>query len=85
MSVIELAIERGVPLFNNHNPEACAAIYEVAAKSLLDGHREALDDTDRSRLSKALTGIRNENRPDRQAWLLRYALDDVYRRLQGKM
>jgi uncharacterized surface protein with fasciclin (FAS1) repeats len=85
MSVIELAIERGVPLFNNHNPEACAAIYEVAAKSLLDGHREALDDTDRSRLRKALTGIRNENRPDRQAWLLRYALDDVYRRLQGKM
>jgi uncharacterized surface protein with fasciclin (FAS1) repeats len=85
MSVIELAIERGVPLFNNHNTEACAAIYEVAAKSLLDGHREALDDTDRSRLKKALTGIRDENRPDRQAWILRYALDDVYRSLQGKM
>jgi uncharacterized surface protein with fasciclin (FAS1) repeats len=82
MSVIELAIERGVPLFNNHNPEACAAIYEVAAKSLLDGHREALDDTDRSRLKKALTGI---HRPDRRAWLLRYALDDVYRSLQGKI
>jgi transforming growth factor-beta-induced protein len=85
MSVIDLAIERGVPLFNNHNPEACAAIYEVAAKSLLDGHPEALDGTARSRLRKALTGIRNENRPDQQAWILRYALDDVYRNLQGKM
>ena len=85
MSVIELAIERGVPLFNAHNPQACAAIYEVAAKSLLDGHREALDDTDRSRLEKALTSIRNDNRPDGQAWILRYALDDVYRNLQGKM
>ena len=85
MSVIELAIERGVPLFNAHNPQACAAIYEVTAKSLLDGHREALDDTDRSRLEKALTSIRNDNRPDGQAWILRYALDDVYRNLQGKM
>ena len=85
MSVIELAIERGVPLFNAHNPQACAAIYEVTAKSLLDGHREALDHTDRSRLEKALTSIRNDNRPDGQAWILRYALDDVYRNLQGKM
>ena len=85
MSVIELAIERGVPLFNAHNPEACAAIYEVAAKSLLDGHREALDGTARSRLQKALTSIREDRRPDRQAWILRYALDDVYRNLQGNM
>jgi uncharacterized surface protein with fasciclin (FAS1) repeats len=85
MSVIELAIERGVPLFNNHNPEACAAIYEVTAKSLLDGHREALDEASRSRLQKALKSIREERRPDRQAWILRYALDDVYRTLQGKM
>ena len=85
MSVIELAIERGVPLFNAHNPQACAAIYEVATKSLLDGHREALDDTDRSRLEKALTSIRKDNRPDRQAWALRYALDDVYRHLRDRM
>ena len=84
MSVIELAIERGVPLFNNHNPEACAAIYEVAAKSLLDGHREALDETARSRLQEALTSIRKDRRPDRQAWMLRYALDDVYRRLRDR-
>jgi hypothetical protein len=85
MSVIELAIERGVPLFNNHNPQACAAIYEVTAKSLLDGHREALDGTSRSRLQRALRSMREDRRPDRQAWILRSALDDVYRNLQGKM
>jgi uncharacterized surface protein with fasciclin (FAS1) repeats len=85
MSVIELAIERGVPLFNSHNPEACAAIYEVAAKSLLNGHPEALDDTARNRLQEALTSVRKDRRPDRQAWVLRYALDDVYRRLRDDM
>lgn len=28
-AVIELAIERGVPLFNDAHPSACAAVYEV--------------------------------------------------------
>jgi hypothetical protein len=78
MGVIELAIERGVPLFNSGKPDACAAIYEVTVKSLLDGHKEALDASDRNRLKKALTDIRNDHRPSQQSWILRYALDDVY-------
>jgi len=83
MGVIELAIERGVPLYNSGKPEACAAIYEVAVKSLLDGHGDALDDAARSRLRKALVAIREDHRASRQAWILRYALDDVYRTLRG--
>ena len=84
MGVIELAIERGVPLYNAGQPEACAAIYEVAVKSLLGGHSEALDDANRSRLRKALADIRNDHRASRQAWMLRYALDEVYGSLRDR-
>ena len=84
MGVIELAIERGVPLYNAHEPEACAAIYEVAARSLLDGYQEALDDMSRKRLRKALDSIRKDHCASQQAWILRYALDDVYRSLRDR-
>lgn len=84
MGVIELAIERGVPLFNDGKPEACAAVYEVAARSLLEGYADALDNAARERLRKALAGIRNDHRASQQAWILRYALDDVYRTLREK-
>ncbi|MHC4133268.1 MAG: hypothetical protein ACYSR3_14980, partial [Planctomycetota bacterium] len=69
---------------NDHKPEACAAIYEVAAKSLLDGHKEALDDQERKRLRKALAEIREDHRASQQAWILRYALDDVYSSLRDR-
>ncbi|MFC1601155.1 CIA30 family protein [Candidatus Sumerlaeota bacterium] len=82
MGVIELAIERGVPLYNAHKPEACAAVYEVAVKALLEGYTDALDGADRKRLSEALAGIRKDHRASQQAWILRYALDDVYRSLR---
>jgi uncharacterized surface protein with fasciclin (FAS1) repeats len=84
MGVIELAIERGVPLYNAHNSEACAAIYEIAVKSLLEGHRDALDSAARQRLRQALSDIRKDHRASRQAWTLRYALDDVYGSLRDR-
>lgn len=82
MAVIEVAIERGVPLFNNGSPEACAAVYEVAARSLMTGHRDAIGQAGRDRLAKALEAIRTNHSHRRQAWILRHALDDVYSRLR---
>jgi uncharacterized surface protein with fasciclin (FAS1) repeats len=82
MRLIESAIERGVPMFNSGKPEACAALYEVTARSLLSGHGEALDEAARERLRKGLADIHKDHRPDKQAWVLRYALDDVYRSLR---
>ena len=82
MSVIELAIERGVPLFNAHKAEACAAIYEVTAQSLLTGHAEALGASARKRLREAMSAVRKDHSPRKKAWVLRYALDDVYRSLR---
>lgn len=70
MSVIELAIERGVPLFNSHRVEACAAIYEVTAQSLLTGHADSLDDSARKRLREALAKVRKDHSPRKKAWVL---------------
>lgn len=84
MSVIELAIERAVPLFNAGKTDACAAIYEITAKSLLDGHRDALTEQDRARLKKALAAMHNDHGSRAQAWTLRYALDNVYRALRSR-
>jgi len=77
--VIELAIRRGVPLFNAGQPSACAAIYEVAVESLLKSHTNALDDKDRSVLRGTLSKVRaNDEDSRQQAWMLRRSLDSVY-------
>lgn len=81
-AVIELAIKRGVPLFNAGQPSACTAIYEVAIESLLKSHTNALGDKNRSVLRNALREIRCDNEGSRQqAWTLRRALDVVYESL----
>jgi uncharacterized surface protein with fasciclin (FAS1) repeats len=76
--LIELAYERGVPLFNDGKPEACVAIYEVAATGLL-ALASDLAESERAELKKALEAIRTETDPRRKAWILRYALDAAYR------
>jgi len=79
--VIDLAVKRGVPLFNAGQHSACAAIYEVATDSLLKSHTNALGDKDNSTLRKALREMRDEEDPRQQAWTLRRALDAVYESL----
>ena len=79
--IIALAVKRGVPLFNDGQPAACAAIYEVTAESLLalgqlppaaeKALRVALDDT-----------ARNSDAGER-AWTLRRGLDRALVALEG--
>jgi uncharacterized surface protein with fasciclin (FAS1) repeats len=82
-AVIELAVERGVPLFNAGQHAACAAVYEVAIESLLRSHTDALAEKDRSALQAALNKMRGEKEPRQQAWTLRRALDAAYESLAG--
>ncbi len=84
INVIELAIERGVPLFNSHKVESCAAIYEVTVESLLAGHDKALSSDDRQRLQKARTDAKKDDNARKKAWTLRYALDDVLKSLKNR-
>lgn len=83
--VIELAIKRGVPLFNAGQVSACVAIYEVAIESLLKSHNDALNAESRSVLQNALKAVRDGNEDSRQqAWTLRRTLDSVYESLGSK-
>lgn len=79
--VIRLAIERGVPQFNHGHHAACAAIYEVTAQGLMGYNGIGCDQ--RARLASALREVRRTHDEAEQAWILRRALDDVYRKLDA--
>jgi uncharacterized surface protein with fasciclin (FAS1) repeats len=71
--LVQLAIERGVPLFNNGNPGACADVYEVACEGLL--LMGSIPADSRKHLGNALVKMRAARSPSQKAWILRYALD----------
>lgn len=74
LGVLVLAIERGVPLFNAGQPAACAAIYEVAARSLVE-RPGSLPESALSPLRGALSRIGALGDPSERAWVLRAGLD----------
>ncbi len=74
-----LAIDRGVPLFNNDQPAACATVYEMALASVLVLGHDDLTDTMRDLVTDALRdGQRMHDQRDR-AWHYRRAIDALMR------
>jgi uncharacterized surface protein with fasciclin (FAS1) repeats len=71
--LIELAIDRGVPLFNQGDVAACAAIYEITCEALQI--TTGVTEKSRAELAKSLTAARAEPSPREQAWILRRAID----------
>ncbi|MEM8757183.1 MAG: fasciclin domain-containing protein [Planctomycetota bacterium] len=82
--VFALAIERGVPLFNQHQQAACAAIYEVAIVSAL-ALDTGLTDRERGVLELALDRGRSERDAAERAWMFRRGMDNLLRDAQGAM
>jgi hypothetical protein len=74
-ALIVLAIDRGVPLFNNGNPGACAAVYEVTCEALRV--MPGVSEDSRADLARALAKMREAETDNEKAWILRYALDGV--------
>ena len=81
--VIRLAIDRGVPLYNHGQKAACAAIYEVAAASLVAN--SAVPQQAKRPLITALREIKNTHNSGRQAWILRDGLDSALAQLEERM
>ena len=71
LRVIERAIDAGVPLFNDGNPEACCTVYELAVTALL-GMDELFSKGVVAQLKAALDASES---PRENAWTLRKALD----------
>ena len=78
--LLELAIERGAPLFNDGQRGACADIYEIAVRSIVDRPQD-LPKSLVSDLRQALKDIRSSNDKSEDAWTLRRAIDRVMLRL----
>jgi len=76
--LIVVAIDRGVPLFNAGQANACAAVYEVTAISLLQSHAGALSSQAKEKLQTALCETKKTHDAREQAWILRRALDAAY-------
>ena len=81
MRLLELAIERGVPLFNNGQHAACAAIYEVAIEATIAFGGFAADSPVSQRLEMALAEAETDQSWSDRAWTYRRAMDDVYEQL----
>lgn len=76
--LIEKAINRGAPLFNEGQTAACASIYELTVESLIALGRERLDPNVTQRLEEGLSEAASQRRSTDRAWTLRRAMDDAY-------
>ena len=83
-NLVSLAIQRGAPLYNEGQPEACAAIYEVAATALLQ-MGEVIPREARRELRRSLMAIRRTHDMSDRAWTLRSALDETMRHMSRAM
>ncbi|MDX2147806.1 MAG: fasciclin domain-containing protein [Planctomycetota bacterium] len=81
--VIELAIDRGVPLFNQGQPEACAAIYEVAINGVLMLRGDAVPEQTRAALAQGVVEGKSVPSATDRAWAYRRALDKALETLDG--
>jgi uncharacterized surface protein with fasciclin (FAS1) repeats len=73
--ILGLAIERGAPLFNEGQPAACSAIYEIACRAVLDLDADNLPAGAARALQGALVAAMQEVEPRLQAWSLRNGID----------
>lgn len=77
-SIIELAIDRGAPMFNEGNKAACAAIYEVAVTSIVSLAGSGVENDALQTLKRALREAAAEDDASERAWIYRRAMDKVY-------
>ena len=73
MQIIHDAIERGVPLYNDGDPAACARVYAETAKRLVEAGSGTLTDLVRVDLERTLLTASKD--PSTFAWALREAFD----------
>jgi uncharacterized surface protein with fasciclin (FAS1) repeats len=79
VSVIELAIDAGVDLYNSGNAEACSTVYELAVTALLGLDENVFTKGVREQLAASLD---SDESAKEKAWTLRRALDAAYRQVR---
>lgn len=74
-ALIRMTIDQGAPMFNHGNHEATAAMYMIAAQSLMSFAE--LGEGPEQRLARGIMDARAASSAANAAWALRDALDDV--------
>jgi len=73
--LLQLAIQRGVPLYNRGDMDACASVYEVAMMSLLMMPEEMLPASSRRIAESTLMAAQQTHDSDEKAWALRRGMN----------
>jgi monofunctional biosynthetic peptidoglycan transglycosylase len=73
--LMEMAIARGVPMFNSGQPEACADIYEVTTHCLVELSSGDVPPEIMTELRNGLAKAEQTVDPAQKAWALRSAFD----------
>ena len=71
------AIERGVPLYNNGNPRACADVYATALEAVAYGDGWGIETEQRVALEYQLGMAASNSDPAEQAWAYRRLIDTL--------
>jgi hypothetical protein len=76
---LQRAIQRGVPVYNQGEPQVCAAIYQTALEDILLLKKSDLSESQ----IQIITNVLNESSDlpsDKRAWAYRYAIDSLLQR-----
>ncbi len=80
-SILELAIERGVPRFNAGDAASCAALYELAIASVVLLGEDAVGSDGKAELERALNEGAEHQDASERAWTYRRAMDRALERM----
>ena len=83
LRVLEQTVELGAPLYNEGNPAACAAAYEIALRAVIELSGNELGPNLGRELRRAIAEG-SEREPAERAWRLRNAIDLAYTELSRR-
>ena len=76
-NLLHMAIDRGVPMFNHGNHQACASIYEITAHALMAMPKEVVSSAERKMLERAIAMADRSHDSTSKAWAFRSAFDGM--------
>lgn len=82
LTILNDAVDIGVDLFNNGDQKACAIIYEIAVRAVVEIKPKELSQANMNKLSSALKTVSKSNDHRENAWTLRDAIDSAFRDLE---
>jgi len=83
--LLENAVNRGAPIFNDGSPDACAAVYATALDAVALGSGFGIDQSTRDRISNELAEIGGMESGRDRAWAYRRIIDSLFATIQNGM